>query len=118
MNAPRSAAHAGSRAPSASQVSPATLVSKSSSLVSATLGRIKQDVFPRGLAQIFPVQRLSCHGTRTDTCRVGSCLAPLIIPNRKPQLVASALTSSSIEAGGMHAERAVVHVALVNPVLT
>ena len=36
------------------QVVPATLVSKSSSLVSATLGRTKQEVFPRGLAQIFP----------------------------------------------------------------
>src|SRR5690606_16241583 len=79
MNAPRSAAHAGSRAPSVSQLAPATLVSKSSSLVSATLGRIKQDVFPRGLTQIFPAQRLSCHGTRTETCMVGKRLAPTII---------------------------------------
>jgi hypothetical protein len=44
------------------------LASRSSSLLSAIRAKIKQDVFPRGLVQIVPAQRLSCHGTATKTC--------------------------------------------------
>jgi len=79
MKAPRSAAQAGKPTPSVFQALPAIPVSNSSSFVSAIRGRIRQDVLPGGLAQTVPAHRPSCHGTRTETCIVGNCLAPWII---------------------------------------
>src|SRR3954452_12177075 len=76
MKLARSLTHGGTESTSV-QSRPPTSSSASGSLLSLTFLSTVQAWFVLGEAQTRPVQSVSCHATRTDTCDMGSSMAPL-----------------------------------------
>src|SRR6266508_1568565 len=75
MKPARSATHGGSASISV-HGRPATCASATGSLFSLTLFRIVHAWLVSGDAHTRPVQSVSCHATRTDTCDKGNLIAP------------------------------------------